>query len=73
MTERSRREVNPLRYTEEFSRLTVVKTPEIGKREKKPVRVISTCTEVDKVDNRAKIHFVGYSTQFDEWRYFKSS
>ena len=28
------------------------------------------CTEVDKVSRRVKIHFVGYSTQFDEWRYF---
>ena len=34
MTERTRREVKKLqRYTEEFSRLTVVKTPNIGKRD----------------------------------------
>jgi len=32
--------------------------------------MISTCTEVDKVNRRVKIHFVGYSTQFDKWRYF---
>ena len=27
-------------------------------------------TEVDKVNKRIKIHFVSYSTQFYEWRFF---
>ena len=27
-------------------------------------------TEVDKVNKRIKNHFVGNSTQFDEWRFF---
>ena len=27
-----------------------------------------TVTEVDKKQNRVKIHFVGYSNKYDEWR-----
>ena len=47
--------------------MTVKKT-EARKRDKNLHHV--EVTEVDKVNKRIKIHFLGYSTQFDEWRFF---
>ena len=58
----------PNRFAEEISRSMAVKKTEARKRDKKLYDV--EVEEVDKVNKRIKIHFVGYSTQFDEWRFF---
>ena len=64
--ERSKRVVKkPKRFAEEFRQSMTVKKTEARKRYKKLYDV-----EVDKVNKRIKIHSVGYSTQFDECRFF---
>ena len=55
----------PKLFAEEFRQSMTVKKTEARKRYKKLYDV-----EVDKVNKRRKIHFIGYSTQFDEWRFF---
>ena len=68
--ERAKRVVKkPNRFAEEFSRSMAVKKTEARKRDKKLYDV--EVAEVDKVNKRIKIHFVAYSTQFDEWRFFR--
>lgn len=57
-----------MRYVEEFSGLATVKTPVIRKRDNKLYDV--EVTEVDKVNKTVKLHFVGFGSQFDEWRPF---
>ena len=53
------------RFVEEFSRSMTVNKTEAQKRYKKLYDV--EVTEVDKVNKRMKIHFVGYSTQILRW------
>ena len=63
---RSKRVVKkPKRFAEEFRQSMTAKKTEARKRYEKLYDV-----EVDKVNKRIKIHFKGYSTQFDEWRFF---
>ena len=57
------------RFAEEFSRSITVKNTEARNRDKKKLYNVEV-TEVDKVNKRIKIRFVGYSTQFEEWRFF---
>ena len=59
----------PKRFAEEFSRSITVKNTEARNRDKKKLHNVEV-TEVDKVNKRIKIRFVGYSTQFEEWRFF---
>ena len=56
----------PKRYMDE---VFVELTPQ-RKRKVKPDRKLYPVivTEVDKIGKRMKIHYVGYSEQFDEWR-----
>ena len=58
----------PRQFAAEFSRSMTVKKTEARKRGNKLYDV--EVTEVDKVNKRIRIHFMGCSTQFDEWRYF---
>ena len=60
----------PKRFAEEFSRSITVKNTEARNRDKKKKLYNVEVTEVDKVNKRIKIRFVGYSTQFEEWRFF---
>ena len=63
--ERPKRVVKkPKRFVEEFSPSMTVEKTEARKGDKKLHDI--EVTEVDKVRKRIKIHFVGYSTQFDE-------
>ena len=67
--ERLKRVVKKLkRFVEEFSRSIKLRKTEAREGDKKLYDV--EVTEVDKVNKRIKIHFVGYSTQFDEWIFF---
>ena len=72
--ERPKRVVKkPRRFVEEISngllsRSMTVKKTEARKGDKKLNQVEET--EVDKVNKRIKIHFVSYSTQFAERRFF---
>ena len=58
----------PKRFAEEFSGSMTVKKTEARKKDKQLCDV--EVTEVDKVNMRIRIHSVGDSTQFDEWRFF---
>ena len=69
MADRPKREIKePKRFCNEYSAYTPVKKVNTRKRDKKLYDI--KITEVDKPNKRLKIHYIGYSTCFDEWRPF---
>ena len=69
MADKPKREIKePKRFCTEFFAYTPVKKANPQKKNKKLYDI--EVTEVDKVNKRLKIHYVGYSSRFDEWRPF---
>lgn len=69
MADKPKREIKqPKRFCTEFSAYTPVKKANPQKKDKKLYDI--EVTEVDKANKRLKIHYVGYSSRFDEWRPF---
>ena len=58
----------PARYIDQVSSNFASKKRKPSKRDNNLYDVI--VTEVDKTKKRMKIHYVGYSTEYDEWRPF---
>ena len=69
MADRPKREIKePKRFCNEFSADTPVK--KASPQEKRYKLYDIEVREVDKANKKLKIHYVGYSTRFDEWRPF---
>lgn len=69
MADKPKREIKEVkRFSTEFSPYTLVKTANPHKKDTKLYDI--EVTEVDKANKRLKIHYVGYSSRFDEWRPF---
>ena len=69
MADKPKREIKePKRFCTEVFAYTPVKKANPQKKNKKLYDI--EVTEVDKVNKRLKIHYVGYSSRFDEWRPF---
>lgn len=69
MADRPKREIKePKRFCNEYSAYTPVKKVSTRKKDTKLYDI--EITEVDKPNKRLKIHYIGYSTHFDEWRPF---
>ena len=69
MADKPKREIRePKRFCNEYSAYTPVKKV-ISQRKDTKLYDIEV-TEVDKPNKRLKIHYIGYSTRFDEWRPF---
>ncbi|XP_031557298.1 uncharacterized protein LOC116293932 [Actinia tenebrosa] len=58
----------PVRYMQEFSSDFASKQRKSSKKDNNLYDVV--VTEVDKSKKRIKIHYVGYSTKYDEWKSF---
>ena len=69
MADWPKREIKePKRFCTEFSAYTPVKK---ANPQRKDIKLHDIgVTEVDKANKRLKIHYVGYSSRFDEWRLF---
>jgi len=69
MADRPKREIKePKRFCKEYSAYTPVKKVKTRSRDTKLYDI--KITEVDKPNKRLKIHYIGCSTCFDEWRPF---
>ena len=69
MADRPKREIKePKRFWTEFSAWTSVKRAAPQRKDTKLYDI--ELTEVDKANKRLKIHYVGYSSRFGEWRPF---
>ena len=69
MADRPKREIKePEWFYNEFSAYTPVKKANPQRKDTKLYDI--EVTEVDKANKRLKIHYVGYSSRFDEWRPF---
>lgn len=69
MADKPKREIRePKRFCNEYSSYTPVKKIISQRKDTKLYDV--EVTEVDKPNKRLKIHNIGYSTRFDEWRPF---
>ncbi|KXJ17937.1 Coagulation factor VIII [Exaiptasia diaphana] len=69
MADRIKRESKvPARYIEEFSSKCPLKKRQTSKKDNNLYDI--EVTEVDKAKKRIKIHYIGYSTEYDEWRSF---
>ena len=71
MVDRPNREAKePKRFCNEYAAYTPVKKANPRKKDTKLYDI--EVTEVDKANKKLKIHYIGYSTRFDEWRLFGS-
>ena len=66
---RPKREIKePKWFYNEFSAYTPIKKANLQRKDTKLYDI--EVTEVDKANKRLKIHYVGYSSRFNEWRPF---
>ena len=69
MADKPKRErKEPKRFCNEYSAYTPVKKANPTKKDTKLYDI--EVTEVDNTNKKLKIHYIGYSTRFDEWRPF---
>ena len=69
MADSPKREIKePKWFYNEFSAYTPVKKANPQRKDTKLYDI--EVTEVDKANKRLKIHYVGYSSRFNEWRPF---
>lgn len=69
MADRPKGEIKePKWFYKEFSAYTPVKKANPQRKDTKLYDIV--VTEVDKANKILKIHYVGYSSRFDEWRPF---
>ena len=72
MADRPKREIKePKWFYNKFSAYTPVKKANPQRKDTKLYDI--EVTEVDKANKRLKIHYVGYSSLFDEWRPFRDN